>query len=301
MSEKGASGQGSSQGGSQTGSQNGSQSEEILGPDDRFHFTCHGGLECFTHCCRDVTIFLTPYDVLRMRRHLQMGSREFLDKYTLISQAHVIPLVLLKMDEENDKRCQLVTEQGCTIYEDRPWACRMFPLDLGEEGGYRLAAGPERCKGIGQGEERRVRHYLEEQGTKPYEVAEKAYLAVTRDPRVADLDVENPAIFKMIFMATYNLDAFREFVFESTFLQRFSLPVERVDKIRIDDEALLEFGYDWLDFGLFGRMNFQVGEQAAQEVERKVAEGKIPGIKAKPPEQDSSGSPTDESDPRTGN
>ena len=67
------------------------------------------------------------------------------------------------------------------------------------------------------------------------------------------------------------------------------------------EKNVIEFGYDWLDFGLFGRMNFQVGEQAAQQVERKVAEGKIPGIKAKPPEEDPEGSPTDESDPRTGN
>lgn len=109
--------------------------EEILGPDDLFQFACHNGLDCFTNCCRDVTIFLTPYDVMRMRRHLGIGSRDFLDKYTLISQSHVIPLVLLRMEEEREKRCHFVTEQGCTIYEDRPWACRMFPLDLGDEGG----------------------------------------------------------------------------------------------------------------------------------------------------------------------
>ncbi len=252
---------------------------KILGPDDLFQFTCHNGLDCFTNCCRDVTIFLTPYDVMRMRRRLGIGSRDFLDRHTLISQSHVIPLVLLKMDETHDKRCPFVTEQGCSIYEDRPWACRMFPLDLGEEGGYRMAAGPDRCHGIGQGEPRRVRTYLDEQGTKPYVVAEKAYTEITRDPRVAGLDVENPAIFKMIFMATYNLDAFREFVFESTFLQRFALPVERVERLKTEDEALLEFGYEWLDFGLFGRMNFQVSEQAAQAVEQKVADGQIPGVK----------------------
>lgn len=110
-------------------------------------------------------------------------------------------------------------------------------------------------------------------------LAEKSYSELTSDPRLAGLDVDNPSIFKMIFMATYNLDAFREFIFESTFLERFALPLERVEKLRTDDEELLVFGYEWLDFGLFGRMNFQVSEQAAQEVEKKVAEGKIPGIK----------------------
>ena len=250
----------------------------ILGPDDTFQFTCHGDLDCFTQCCRDVTIFLTPYDTMRLRRHLGMGSREFLDQYTIVSQSHVIPLVLLRMDEARDKRCPFVTEAGCSVYQDRPWACRMFPLDLGEDGGYRMAAGPERCHGIGQGEVRRVRAYLESQGTAPYVAAERDYAAITGDPRIASLDVDNPAIFKMVMMATYNLDAFREFVFESSFLQRFALPLDRVERMRAEDEELLAFGLQWLEFGLFGKMNFQVSEQAAQQVEAKVAAGKIPGV-----------------------
>lgn len=261
--------------------------ETILGPDDTFQFTCNGGLDCFTSCCRDVTIFLTPYDVMRLRRRLGLGSRAFLDKHTLVSQSQVIPLVLLRMDEARDKRCPFVTEAGCSVYEDRPWACRMFPLDLGEDGGYRMAAGPERCHGIGQGEVRRVRAYLESQGVAPYVAAERDYTALTADPRIASLDVENPAIFKMVMMATYNLDAFREFIFESTFLERFALPVERVETLRTDDEALLSFGLEWLEFGLFGRMNFQVSERAAQQVEAKVAAGEVPGVvTAKPGEPD---------------
>jgi uncharacterized protein len=36
--------------------------------DDQFKFSCHKGLACHNTCCRDVNIFLTPYDVLRMRR-----------------------------------------------------------------------------------------------------------------------------------------------------------------------------------------------------------------------------------------
>ena len=145
--------------------------------------------------------------------------------------------------------------------------------------GYRIAVEKSRCHGIDQGEEQRVRAYLDCHGTKPSVLAEKAYTELTRDPRIADLDVDNPSIFKMIFMATYNLDAFREFIFESTFLQRFSLPVERVERLKTDNAELLAFGLEWLDFGLFGRMNFQVSEQAAQAVEAKVAEGKIPGLK----------------------
>jgi hypothetical protein len=255
--------------------------DTVLSQDDLFQFTCHGGLSCFTHCCRDVTIFLTPYDVMRMKQRLGISSAELLDRYTLVSHAHAVPLVLLKMNEADEKRCHLVTKEGCSIYEDRPWACRMYPLDLNEEGGYRLAVDQTRCKGLGQGEPRRVRAYLEQQGTAPYVAAEKEYAKITGDPRLPELDVDNPQVFKMIFMATYNLDAFRKFVFESTFLRRFQLEPGRVEAVKESDEELLRLGYDWLGFGLFGQMNFQIYEDAAQAVEGKQTAAE-PGGKGSP-------------------
>jgi len=33
--------------------------------DDTFTFACHPGVSCFNQCCRDVNIFLTPYDIIR--------------------------------------------------------------------------------------------------------------------------------------------------------------------------------------------------------------------------------------------
>ena len=44
----------------------------------------------------------------------------------------LFPIVVLKMKDVELKRCFFVSEEGCTVYEDRPWACRMFPLDKGE-------------------------------------------------------------------------------------------------------------------------------------------------------------------------
>ena len=43
------------------------QNTPRLGPDDRFTFHCDPTLDCFGHCCQDVSILLTPYDVLRMK------------------------------------------------------------------------------------------------------------------------------------------------------------------------------------------------------------------------------------------
>ena len=51
--------------------------------DDSFVFQCHQKLACFTHCCQDVSIVLTPYDVLRLKKALGIDSSEFLQRYTI--------------------------------------------------------------------------------------------------------------------------------------------------------------------------------------------------------------------------
>ena len=95
----------------------------------------------------------------------------------------------------------------------------------------------------------------------------------------------------MIFMATYNLDAFRKFVFESSFLERFQLETGRVEAIKESDEELLRLGYDWLAFGLFGQMNFQIYEQAAQAVETKMSSAAANEESPKKPEGGGNGDP----------
>ena len=126
---------------------------ERMDADHVFQFSCSPGLTCFTQCCQDVTIVLTPYDVLRMKNGLGITADEFLDKYTLIlsKEKRLIPLVLLKMGDQ-DKKCPLVTEKGCSIYEDRPWPCRMFPLDVNDDGTFRIIADRTRCLGLSSSE-----------------------------------------------------------------------------------------------------------------------------------------------------
>ena len=43
-----------------------------------FKFSCSPGISCFTECCQDVSIVLTPYDVLRLKNCLGISSDEFL-------------------------------------------------------------------------------------------------------------------------------------------------------------------------------------------------------------------------------
>jgi hypothetical protein len=49
---------------------------------DRFRFACHKDLPCFTACCANLDLVLTPYDVIRLRTRLGLPSEDFLKKYT---------------------------------------------------------------------------------------------------------------------------------------------------------------------------------------------------------------------------
>ena len=57
--------------------------------------------------------------------------------------------------------------------------------------------------------------------------------------------LENPAL-KMAFMASYNMDTFRRFVFDSSFLDRYGIAPQRVEAVRESDTALLLLGFDWI-------------------------------------------------------
>jgi hypothetical protein len=68
----------------------------------------------------------------------------------------------------------------------------------------------------------------------------------------------------MLFTACYDLDSFREMVFESTMLQRFDVDEDFIEEMRYDDEGLLRFAYLWLRFSLFGEPTMKVRPQVME-------------------------------------
>jgi Fe-S-cluster containining protein len=236
--------------------------------DHHFNFDCSPGVSCFTHCCHDVTIMLTPYDVLRLKNHLELSSEDFLDRYTLVipKEKRLIPMVVLKMDEKT-KRCPFVSDQGCSVYGDRPWPCRMFPLDMNDDGTVRILPDIPFCQGFTQGKKTVISEWLIEQGIAIYDEMNTLFSQVTAPLRAKESDINNPKIYRMTFMALYNLDKFREFVFRSTFLDRFELEETTVEKIKRSDIELLKFAFDWIKFGIFGQKTFQVKQDSKSKVE----------------------------------
>ncbi|MFP5229652.1 MAG: YkgJ family cysteine cluster protein [Acidobacteriota bacterium] len=229
-----------------------------LGPDSRFAFRCGPDRACFNGCCRDVSILLSPYDVLRLKRALHLDSSEFLDNYTLTlhSRERHIPAVFLRM-EETSRQCPFVGAAGCQVYPQRPWACRMYPLGMAQPKSVDAASdrfyfivSEELCRGH-EGEEQSVREWIDKQGIEPFDRGQLPFLELMAHPgwdRPGGIDERQLA---MCFMALYDLDRFRRFVFDTRMLLLFDVDEDRVHAIANDDEELLAFAIDWLLFSLF--------------------------------------------------
>lgn len=250
-----------------------------LKKDDKFCFTCKKEYSCFNQCCTDTNIFLTPYDVLRIRHRLQISSEEFLEKYTIqpFTKDQKLPVVILKMSDDDKKHCQFVREEGCSIYEDRPWSCRMYPIGLASQKSRIDEPGNEFffkqkddfCEGHTSKQEWTIEGWIQDQGIEPYEHFSSLYREIVLHPYFDKGNDLSPQKMEMFHMVFYNLDKFRKFVFGSTFLKRFEISKQTIEAIKTDDIKLMEFGVDWLKFCLFGedaiKMKGEVSEDELAE------------------------------------
>lgn len=233
-----------------------------LSLDDTFQFSCNAGVPCFNECCKDVNQFLTPYDVLRLKRHLGVTSGEFLEKYTTrhLGPETGLPVVCLKTDPQDGFICPFVSSEGCRVYESRPSSCRTYPLarllSRSRETGqvtvhYALLAEPH-CQGHSRNGKQTVREWIASQGIAPYDAMNDRMMdIISLKNRLlpGPLDVKSRQLFSM---ACYDLDAFRKYLTENFSPQALGLNAESWGLLLEDDEALLKFGLTWLQQALFG-------------------------------------------------
>lgn len=233
---------------------NENRAEKILFTlDETFEFSCHSGLACYNTCCRDINIFLTPYDVLRMRRGTGLSSEEFLEKYTFTLMGDDgLPLVLLKMMDDRKKTCPFIAPDGCSIYENRPWSCRMYPVfPVSSEEEEFLIEEKASCLGFKENKETTTREWKTGQDIDTYDKMNKSYKEITRHDYFQKGNKLDQGKAKLLYRACYDLDAFRKFLFESRFFDIYDVEEEVIEKIKNNDEELLNFGYRWVSFSLF--------------------------------------------------
>ena len=249
--------------------------------EDSFSFECHPGVPCFNDCCGDVNIFLTPYDIIRLKNHLGISSSEFLSEHTIapFDKNLTYPVVLLKMNEDVRKSCPFVKPEGCSVYEDRPWSCRMYPLGMaspkeGEETSeeeFFFLMKEEVCKGFAERKGQTVTEWLTAQKIQDYNDVGALFKDIVLHPFFRKGNHLTPEKIEMFFMVCYNIDAFRDFVFKSSFLDRFDVDAETVEGIKADDVELLKFGYRWLRFSMFGEQAMTIKSGVLEARERELA------------------------------
>ena len=78
---------------------------------------------------------------------------------------------------------------------------------------------------------------------------------------------------KMFYMVSTDLDAFRRFVFETKCLAIYDIDQDMVDSVRVNDEALLQLGFDWLRNVMFNEPTIAMRQDILQQAIGKAREG----------------------------
>jgi Fe-S-cluster containining protein len=250
--------------------------------DSPFSFGCHPNVPCFTQCCSDLNLALTPYDVLRLKNRLGISSGEFLDRYTTDEVKHNcgLPVMMFKMKDDPKRTCPFLGPEGCRVYGDRPGACRLYPVAraakyvagrMNER--YFLLKEPH-CLGFKENKEWTTGEWMEDQGLEVYNKMNTLWMAINQG--VGEESTPPPITdekLKMYFMSCYNLNTFRNFVFESRLLKLFQVDKRTVSRIQTNETELLKFAFKWLQFAIFAKKTMKPKKSVIQT--KKRATGRI--------------------------
>lgn len=248
---------------------------EIMEPETEFKFRCHKDISCFNACCKRTDLTLTPYDILRLRQHLELSSEAFLKNHTVPFEmdAHGTPGI--KMRTDNEGACLFVREEGCSVYEDRPSSCRLYGLgslakhDQGTSGEHfiHFKNKEAHCKGWDEDNTQTVKEFTAAQGVDVYEEYNKDWMRLMLKKKSAGPSIGKPSelSLQLFFMASYDLDRFKRFIQSPSFSKIFTLDKAEFDKICSDDLELLKFGGRFMLHVLFGEQSVPVVENAAEK------------------------------------
>ena len=229
--------------------------------DTKFKFKCHKDIKCFTKCCSNIDILLTPYDVVRLKNVLKLNSEVFLEAYTYMSvdpsTSH--PHAMLKMTDDKGRPCPFLSDEGCQVYEDRPANCRYYPVGQGtmnketkdgtdtEAEEFYFFVREEHCLGYNEDQEWTIKSWREDQGVDEYDKVNATWKTLQLRKNLPGKELGENKQFQY-YMASYDLDRFKRFIFESDFLNVFDIDEETLKKIKEDEIELIQFGVKYIKF-----------------------------------------------------
>ena len=207
---------------------------------------------------------LYPYDVIRLKQNLGITSDRFLDEYVdvVLRPNSYFPDVLLKMADNEEKTCPFLTTEGCSVYPDRPDTCRTFPVEqavmFDEKNNpreiFHLFRPPDFCLGQNEDTQWGIETWDKDQEAEKHHKMTVAWAKIKHMFQIDPWRGQGPNCpnGKMAFMATYNVDAFREFVLNSSFLKRYRVKPDVIRKLKVNDVTLMKLGFDWVMLFVWG-------------------------------------------------
>ena len=258
-----------------------------LKSNDSFCFSCHKGVSCWNECCHGADVTLTPYDILRLSRHLGIRPAEFLGEYTVpdMWKSAELPVAKLKMTGDDGKGpCRFMTDDGCSVYENRPATCRYYPLGLAsvkfkdaeQVEDFHFMVRESHCQGHEEDNTQSVAEFHLEQGLADYERVNRGWVDILMKmaswknlggPGGKDV---SPQTKQMFFMASTDVDGLRQFIFETKFLETYEIDPEAIELLKENDEAILQLGFDWLKNVMFNEPTITLKQQVLHEAMAKA-------------------------------
>ena len=218
-------------------------------PGDVFFFLCHQHISCFTHCCRELELILTPYDVLRLRHATGLSSVELHQRYIIeeFTATDSFPRFYLTRGDDGRASCVFVNTGGCSIYPDRPGACRTYPLGRGTVRDQHADTVKEQfillrephCRGFEEKTPQTVERFTASQELEVYNHFNDLLTSITQHEEIKAGRRLSEAHVNLYRLALYDLDTFRIMLKEED--HGLVLPEPIPDAVLEDDEALLEF------------------------------------------------------------
>lgn len=228
---------------------------KVVKPEDSFAFSCHKGVSCFTECCRMLELALSPYDVLRLRYSTGKTSTELLDQYIIMEQepAEPFPRFYLTMVDDGRASCVFVSKDGCTVYEDRPGACRTYPLGRalqkgtdGTDSEHFIIIQENHCRGFFEPTSQTPTEYTADQKLSRYNYFNDLVAAILQHDMIRKGLIPSKKQVDLYVLALYDLDGFRRQIAKDQIVFPDAKHIAE-----LNDEEMLERNINWITSQIF--------------------------------------------------
>ena len=224
---------------------------------EKFNFKC----QMTGNCCYKMEIFLNPFDILQIASALGTSTTETIDRYLLFleNRKQGFPRPIFKAAREGF--CSFNIDKKCTIHQNRPLSCRLFPLAKKKNIIYNTNS--DFCLGLKIGEEISLQDYLLQEGAGLYIVeADSYYKLMEKIMGKTDFSQVNIYLKDIFYLVLYDIDkVFNEYSYlKLSSMEKLALSLNIAEYIAENYFPLKEYSKEELLENIFIRGDQYIAE-----------------------------------------